>query len=171
MRLAFIMTPRKLSKGTLLTKEGELSHYIYYIEKGMLRLFYNKNQRELTEHIVHENQIAICLESYLSNTPTNLMIETLETSIIWTIDKNGFLRLSEESYEISTLYRKIFEELALEAKQQADLLRFETAQDRYKKFKNKFPEVVRRAPLTYIASLLQMTPETLSRIRKNIRQT
>jgi hypothetical protein len=48
------------------------------------------------------------------------------------------------------------------------MLRFESAKDRYTKLMQHSPEIVRRAPLTYIASYLQMTLETLSRVRASI---
>ena len=51
------------------------------------------------------------------------------------------------------------------SQQHADMLRFESAQDRYQKLVKSSPQLVLRAPLVYIASYLQMTPETLSRVR------
>ena len=65
----------------------------------------------------------------------------------------------------SVLYRKILEESLIQSQIHADLVRFETAQNRYKKLCKLDPQVVLRAPLVYIANYLQMTPETLSRVR------
>ena len=66
---------------------------------------------------------------------------------------------------IQILYRKILEESLITSQIHADLVRFETSQDRYQKLCKIMPQVILRAPLTYIASYLQMTPETLSRVR------
>lgn len=68
---------------------------------------------------------------------------------------------------IQILYRKILEESLITSQIHADLVRFETAQDRYKRFCKLCPQVILRAPLVYIASYLQMTPETLSRVRSS----
>ena len=73
--------------------------------------------------------------------------------------------LSKTDNEISHLYRKIFETSLILSQIKADNLRFETAQDRYRLMLEKYPEILRRAPLNQIASFLQMTPETLSRVR------
>ena len=63
------------------------------------------------------------------------------------------------------MYRKILEESLIISQVYADLIRFESAQNRYKRMCKLSPQVVLRAPLTYIANYLQMTPETLSRVR------
>lgn len=167
-KLVGIMESQKLAKGEIFVKEGEIAHYLYYIEKGMVRQFYFKNKRDLTEHISYEGNVVICLESYLKQEPTRLMAETLEPTIIWKIAWEDINRLAEESKEIGLFYRKIFEESLLVSQMKADNMRFETAQDRYKKFMELHPEIIKRAPLVYIASYLQMTPETLSRVRASI---
>ena len=66
---------------------------------------------------------------------------------------------------IQMLYRKILEESLIISQVHADLVRFESAQNRYKKMCELNPQVILRAPLVFIANYLQMTPETLSRVR------
>lgn len=168
VRLAEIMQPQQLPKGELFVKEGEIARHLHYIEKGMVRQFYFKNNRDLTEHISYEGNVVICLESYLQQEPTRLMAETLEPTILWNIAWEDINRLAEESKEIGTFYRKIFERSLLVSQRKADNLRFETAQDRYRRFMELHPEIIKRAPLVYIASFLQMTPETLSRVRASL---
>lgn len=166
--LSLIMEPLKLAKGKLFVKEGEVADYVHYIEKGLVRQFYFKNNRDLTEHISYEGNIVICLESYLREEPTRLMAETLEPSIIWRIRKGDFYLLSEQMREIELLYHKILEYSLLSSQQKADDLRFETAASRYRLLMKRHPEIIKRAPMIHIASLLQMTPETLSRVRSSI---
>lgn len=166
--LSLIMEPLKLAKGKLFVKEGEVADYVHYIEKGLVRQFYFKNNRDLTEHISYEGNIVICLESYLREEPTRLMAETLEPSIIWRIRKGDLYLLSEQMREIELLYHKILEYSLLSSQQKADDLRFETAANRYRLLMKRHPEIIKRAPMIHIASLLQMTPETLSRVRSSI---
>ena len=70
-----------------------------------------------------------------------------------------------KSVNIQILYRKILEESLIQSQIHADMLRFESAQDRYAKLVKLHPQLVLRAPLVYVANYLQMTPETLSRVR------
>ena len=165
---ADILTRRKLSKGELFISEGQVSKHIGYVEKGMIRQFYYKNGKDLTEHFSSEERIFICIESFLKQEPTRLMAEALEPSVVWGIPHDGFFRLTSTCHELKLLYCRILEYSLIESQIKADMFRFETAHDRYDKLLQKFPEVVKRAPLIHIASFLQMTPETLSRVRAGL---
>ena len=163
--LADILVGRKYKKGEMVLNEGEGCNYVRYMEKGMLRQFYFKYGKDMTEHIAYEKGEVVCLESYFRQEPTRLMIEALEPTVLWEIDKAGIDRLSIEYADIGVLYRKILENSLIESQVKADTLRFESAHERYNKLFQLHPEILKRAPLVYIASLLQMTPETLSRVR------
>ena len=81
------------------------------------------------------------------------------------IPKKKLEEVALHNVNIQILYRKILEESLILSQVHADLVRFETAQDRYKKLCKLNPQVVLRAPLVFVANYLQMTPETLSRVR------
>lgn len=164
-QFADIITMHKYKKGETILAEGQVCKSMYYIEKGMTRQFYYKYDKELTEHIGYEGGVVICLESYLKQEPTRLMIETLEPTVVWEIPKDKMESLSLKNGEIGAVYRRFFELSLIESQVKADTLRFEPAHERYNKLMSLHPEILKRAPLVYIASLLQMTPETLSRVR------
>lgn len=163
--LADILICKKYKKGEMILNEGEVCKCMRYVEKGMLRQYYFKYEKDMTEHIAYEKGVVICLESYFRQEPTRLMIEALEPSVIWEIDKEQIDKLAVEHSVIGVLYRKILEDSLIESQIKADTLRFEPAHERYNKLLQIHPEILKRAPLVYIASLLQMTPETLSRVR------
>ena len=170
--LESILVPMKFAKGAMVLNEGEVCKNIYYIDKGLLRQFYYKNDKELTEHLGVENTIVMCIESLFREEPTHLLVEALEptiialeTSIIYALPKKRLEQVALHNVNIQILYRKILEESLILSQVHADLVRFESAQDRYKKLCKLMSQVVLRAPLVYIASYLQMTPETLSRVR------
>ncbi|MGP1481143.1 MAG: Crp/Fnr family transcriptional regulator [Hoylesella enoeca] len=163
--LESILVPMKFAKGAMVLNEGEVCKNIYYIDKGLLRQFYYKNDKELTEHLGVENTIVMCIESLFQEEPTHLMVETLEPTILYALPKQKLEQVALHNVNIQILYRKILEESLILSQVHADLVRFESAQDRYKKLCKLMPQVVLRAPLVYIASYLQMTPETLSRVR------
>ena len=93
------------------------------------------------------------------------IIQALEPTLIYAMPKAELEAVAMRSVNIQILYRKILEESLIISQQRADMLRFESAQDRYQKLVKSAPQLVLRAPLVYIASYLQMTPETLSRVR------
>ena len=163
--LESILVPMKFAKGAMVLNEGEVCKNIYYIDKGLLRQFYYKNDKELTEHLGVENTIVMCIESLFREEPTHLLVEALEPTIIYALPKQRLEQVALHNVNIQILYRKILEESLILSQVHADLVRFESAQDRYKKLCKLMSQVVLRAPLVYIASYLQMTPETLSRVR------
>ena len=163
--LESILVPMKYQKGEIILKEGEVCRNIYWVVKGLVRQFYFKNGKELTEYMATENTICMCIESLFKEEPTHLQIMALEPTIIYALPKASLEQEAMKNVNIQMLYRKILEESLIISQIHADLVRFETAQDRYRKMCKLNPQVVLRAPLVYVANYLQMTPETLSRVR------
>ena len=163
--LCTIITRREMEKGELLLKEGQVSRHFVIVGKGMVRQFYYKNGKDVTEHFSLESDVVICIESILLQQPTRLMIEALEAGTLYMIPADQFLKLSKESWEINMFYRKMLEFSLILSQKKADSWRFETARERYLRLMADQPEVVQRAHLAHIASYLLMTPETLSRVR------
>lgn len=163
--LESIIVPQKYAKGEMILKEGEICRQFLYIDKGLVRQFYFKHGKEVTEHLGQEHTIVMCIESLFKEEPTKLQVEALEPTTVYALPKADLERVAMHNVNIQILYRKMLEESLIVSQIHADLVRFETAQDRYKKLCKLCPQVVLRAPLVYIASYLQMTPETLSRVR------
>ena len=163
--LESILRPMKFAKNEKILNEGETCENIYWVAKGLVRQFYYKNGKELTEHMAVENSIIMCIESLFKEEPTRLQIMALEPTVVYAMPRKLLEQVAMKSVNIQILYRKILEESLIDSQIYADMLRFETAQDRYAKFVKLQPPLVLRAPLVSIANLLQMTPETLSRVR------
>ena len=163
--LANILVPYKVAKGVKLLQEGDVCKSMFYVEKGMVRQFYYKGGRDVTEHFSYEGRIVICIESFLKQNPSRLMVEALEPSMVYGIPHDEFLALVESDKEMSRLYRQILEHALISSQEHADSQRFENASERYVRLLKSKPEIILRAPMVHVASFLQMTPETLSRVR------
>ena len=163
--LESVLVPMKFAKGEMILKDGEICENLYYIDKGLVRQFYFKNGKEVTEHLGEDRTIFMCIESLFKETPSHLQVEALEPTMVYALPKHRLESVALHNVNIQILYRKILEESLILSQVHADLVRFETAGDRYKKMCKLMPQVVLRAPLVFIASYLQMTPETLSRVR------
>ena len=160
-----IMLPMKFAKGETILREGEVCRHIFWIVKGLVRQFYYKNKKELTEYMATENTVCMSIESLFKEEPSRQIIQALEPTIVYAMPMHDLEAVSMKSVNIQMLYRKSLEESLIISQQRADMLRFESAQDRYQKLVKTSPQLILRAPLVYIASYLQMTPETLSRVR------
>ena len=163
--LESILVPMKFGKNEMILREGETCTNIYWVVRGLVRQFYYKNGKEVTEYMATENSIVMCIESLFLEQPTHLQIKAIEPSVLIAIPKVDLETVAMKSVNIQILFRKILEESLILSQIHADMLRFESAQDRYQKLIKRQPQLVLRAPLVYIASYLQMTPETLSRVR------
>ena len=163
--LESVLVPRKYAKGSIILKEGEQCQSIIYIHRGLLRQFYFKNGKEVTEYLAVDGDIVMCIESLFKEEPSYLQVEALENTILYELPKQRLEQVALHNVNIQILYRKILEESLIISQVHADLLRFETAENRYRRMTRQKPQVVLRAPLVHIASYLQMTPETLSRVR------
>ena len=163
--LESILVPKKYQKGEMILKEGEVCTNIYWVVKGLVRQFYFKNGKELTEYMAVENTICMSIESLFLEQPSHQQIQALEPTVIFAMPKPRLEREAVRNTNIQMLYRKILEESLILSQVHADMLRFESAPERYAKLVKRCPQLVLRAPLVYIASYLQMTPETLSRVR------
>lgn len=163
--LESVLVPMKFAKGEKILNEGDTCTNIYWIVKGLVRQYYYKNNKELTEYMAVENTIMMSIESLFKEKPSMQIMQALEPTIVFALPKAELEAVAMRSVNIQILYRKILEESLIISQQRADMLRFESAQDRYQKLVKSSPQLVLRAPLVYIASYLQMTPETLSRVR------
>lgn len=166
--LESLLVPIKYGKGEKILQEGEICRNISYIERGLIRQFYFKNGKEVTEHLGVDRSIFMCIESLFKEEPTRLRVEALEPTLVYALPKARLEAAAMRNVNIQMLYRKILEESLIQSQIHADLVRFESAPNRYKRLCDLNPQVVLRAPLTYIANYLQMTPETLSRIRSGV---
>ncbi|MEY8708688.1 cyclic nucleotide-binding domain-containing protein [Bacteroides faecichinchillae] len=163
-----ILIRKEYPKGVIALKEGAIANEIVFVGKGMLRQYYYKNGKDVTEHFSYEGCILMCIESFLKRVPTRLMVETLEPVVIYLFPYDEIQKLTQENWEINMFYRKILEYSLIVSQIKADSWRFETARERYNLLLEQHPEIIKRAPLANIASYLLMTPETLSRVRSGV---
>lgn len=163
-----LVVRREVKKGEQLVVEGQICKNIILVGQGMIRQYYFKHKKDVTEHFSYEGGVAICLESTLKQEPTHLLAEAIEDSIVYYLPYQELLKAAETSWELNIFYRKILEYSLITSQKKADGWRFETAHERYERLWREHPEIIRRAPLAHIASYLLMSPETLSRVRAGV---
>lgn len=148
-----------------LLKENTVSDYFYFIEKGVARIFYHKNGKEITEWLALDEQFFLSITSFFQRTPSHLTIHTIEPSLVYGIHHDDFMALADKYHDVERLLRRMVTGSLILSQIRMDSIQFESAQQRYEKLLQNTPKIVQRVPLTYIASFLGITLETLSRIR------
>ncbi|MBL7741503.1 MAG: Crp/Fnr family transcriptional regulator [Chitinophagaceae bacterium] len=154
-----------VAKDHYLLREHAVSDYIYFIKKGVARIFYHKNYKEITEWIAMDEQFFLSITSFFNRTPSHLVIHTLEPSEMYGIHHNDFMRLADQYHDIERLLRKMVTSSLILSQIRVDSIQFESAQQRYDRLLKYSPRIIQRVPVSYIASFLGVTLETLSRIR------
>lgn len=152
-------------KDHFLVREKEVADYIFFIKKGVARIYYYKNGKEITEWIAMDEQFFLSITSFFKRTPSHLIVQVLEPSEVMGIHYNNLIQLAGQYHEIETLFRKMMTGSLILSQQRMDSIQFETAHQRYEKLIKETPGIIQRVPLSYIASFLGVTLETLSRIR------
>jgi CRP-like cAMP-binding protein len=154
-------------KDHFLLREHAVADYIYFIEKGVARIYYYKNGKEITEWLALDEQFFLSITSFFERVPSHLIIQTIEPSSVYGIHHNDFMALADKFHDVERLLRKMVTSSLILSQIRMDSIQFESAQQRYKRLLEFSPRIVQRVPLTYIASFLGITLETLSRIRSN----
>jgi signal-transduction protein with cAMP-binding, CBS, and nucleotidyltransferase domain len=152
-------------KGTTLTDPGNRSQKVHFIEKGMIRTFYNKDGKDITHFFFDENTFTMSLESIYFNKTDPYGREVLEETTLRTIQFREFETLFNE---IDAFKRFAFMASVETIKRFSDKLfslQFQTAEQRYKSMIDNYPNILLRVPLGHIASYLGITQQTLSVIR------
>lgn len=159
---------REYQKGELILEGGAVSRYMHIVETGIIRQFYYKEGRNITEHFSCEGNVATCLESLFLQEPTRLLIEAIEPSVIYLLDYAKLKELTDVYPPINRMLQAILEWKLVLSQQKADSWRFENSHERYERFCKEYPEAAKRASVADIASYLLMAPETLSRVRAGV---
>jgi CRP-like cAMP-binding protein len=168
-RCSEFFVPRRLRKRQFLLQEGEVCRHIAFVTKGCLRSYTVDGKGH--EHVVQfalEDWWIGDLYSYLTGKPSQYTIDALEDSEVLLLEKEArekllttvpvmerFFRLLQEANQVA-LHRRIIESLSASAEQ------------RYLTLLDTYPALVERIPQNQIASYLGLTPQSLSRIRKEL---
>lgn len=161
-------TKKKIRAGEFLFKEGEISNNIYFLEEGLLRLYYYTDAgKDITAWFTIEQNFVSATNSPYLNRPVREYCEALEDCVVYEIKFSDFEKLLDHPegakmafYALSELNRSLSRYL--------HFLKFHSAEERYKVLLEYSPNIVHRASLGHISTFLGISQETLSRIRSRI---
>jgi CRP-like cAMP-binding protein len=154
------------AKGECLLAEGQISKHLYFVEKGRLHTYFNGDAKDIMISFTLEGNFTGNINSLKKEQPSQYIIETGENSVITLFEKNHLLKLYSQSSEIELLCRKILGTFLLESNEQIDFFKLHTPMERYNFLVKNKPEMIKKIPVSQLASYLGVARETLSRIRK-----
>lgn len=152
-------------------KTNKIANEIAFMETGILRVYaIEPDGNEVTKYFIRENQFAVDLESYYTSTPGKDAFQAVVDSEIYTIHRSTISQLNEEIPGFYTFLKSITEAQLLNKIKDNDFLNFGDSKTKYIEFIKRYPLLAKQVPQQYIASYLKITPQSLSRIRKNLTQ-
>ncbi|WP_138992504.1 Crp/Fnr family transcriptional regulator [Larkinella sp. C7] len=161
-------TERQIPKGKTILRKGQIAKQYFFIVSGGVRFFYDRNDQENTTWVTFKNEFFTEISSLHPQKPSRFTIEAIEDSKLVVIDKKDMDFLYSHVPVWEEFGRKIWEAMSVRMIDQ--ILNFQTlsAEERYLEFMSN-PEFLQKVPIKQLAAVLGITPNALSRIRKNIR--
>lgn len=163
------ITPLTIRKGEILHKTGNYCRRFYFVRKGLIRVFYILDDKEITNQFVAENEWVTSVNSFFKDEPSHYTLQALEDSELWYFTKTDLEYLYAHFPEMNQFGRILITRYYVEQAERINALNFVPAQERYALFIKNNPHLLNRIPLGMLATYLGITQETLSRIRRNPR--
>jgi len=166
---ASLFTEKKFKKGEFMLREGEVDKYLAFVVKGCLRLYTIDNKGK--EHIMQfapENWWISDMESFSKGIPSIYFIDALEDSEVLLIDFPSQEKALAKCPILIAFFQKLMQNRQLASQKRIIHSMSASAEERYLDFLKTYPSFMQRVPQHMIASYLGITPESLSRIRKQV---
>lgn len=157
-----------LKKNEFILRQGEICKNIVIVKKGCLRMYYLKEDVEVSVWFAFKGSSAIEIYSFISENLSDYFIQAIEDSEIAYLPKSELKKLYEEIPKTQELMKNFWEDVILNLIQRFTSLQKDTAEERYLDLLNK-PDYLATIPQKYLASFIGITPTSLSRIRRKIR--
>ncbi|MEA4840983.1 MAG: Crp/Fnr family transcriptional regulator [Bacteroidales bacterium] len=164
-----ILTYKKIRKKELIAENGRVCQKVLFFSKGYFR-FYHSDSRgnEITSDFYFAPSFITSYTSFVTGAPSFVNVQAMNEMEVLECSKTDLYNLYDKNPKIERLGRTIAEAVAINSEEQLFLLLNQTAEMRYKRLLERYPQYINIIPLQYIASYLGITQETLSRMRKSI---
>ena len=156
---------RSFKKKEKLAQEGEVEKYLNFVEFGLARMYFVREKEEVVLQFSAENEVICCYESFLSGKPSNFSVESIEPMVVLSITNENLEKLFEFSQKFERIGR-LFATQEYLKKAAFDYQRLRvTTQKRFIEFYRDHSDLLQRVPQKYLASYLDIQPETFSRMK------
>ncbi len=159
----------RVEKNQDLQSIGQTCKTIYFVSKGIARIYYIKEGKDVTEYFAQENEIIIRAESLFTGKASQKGIQALEDTTFISIPSAKLFSLFDQHREIERLFRILIESAYVDTVIRMEAIQFHSAEERYRQLLFKNPSLINRISLKHIASYLGITQVSLSRIRASLR--
>ena len=165
------LSEKTIKSGDYFLEHGKISRNIAFIESGLLRVYYLNDGKEVTNCFCKENTISTSYKSLITQQESDMAIQAIEESKLIILSYESLQKLFKEDLFWQQVGRLAAENEFIVSESHNRFLKDLSATDRYLQILNNEKELLQRVPLNYLATYLQISPETLSRIRNKMSRT
>jgi CRP-like cAMP-binding protein len=167
-KLAAFLFSRKYNKKELLLREGEINDRMFYVQKGLLRVYFiNDDGKEINTWFVKEGEFVYACHSFHYQIPSEEYIEAMEDSVIMSIKKETWLMLLRNNHKLALFTVNELMANIAEFATQASVLRLMTGEKKYEYLKTYKNDILERISQKHLASYLGVETTYLSKIINN----
>lgn len=160
---------RNLKAGDYFSEAGKTANHVGFIINGIFRVcYYNKDGNEITRYFIDENNFLVDLNSFSYHIPSSEYIQAVTDVELVVFKRSSLTDLANTIVGWDKITNQITTKALLDKVSRISPMVAEDATTRYQNFLEQFPKIALRIPLSYLASYLGITQQSLSRIRKNI---
>ena len=171
-KLKLLFTERfkieEVKKGKILLHEKDICKNLWFLCNGLLRSYHNIGDKEVTSRIMYTGHIVISPGSFFTQTPATESIETLADCVVAKLSFNDLQDIYKKFPEFNYHTRLITEQYFYKQEQRLYMLRKHDASAKYNFFLENYADYLKDIPQKYIASFINVAPETLSRTRSKL---
>lgn len=162
---------KTIEKGEFILKSGAICKHSFFVESGLLRSYtIDENGKEHIIQFASESWIISDRSSLYFDEPSDFYIEAIETTTVVFLNQEFFTKACEISSSFQIFNDKALQNHIRHLQKRINLLLGASAETRYLDFIQLYPDMLLRVPQWMIASYLGITPESLSRVRKELAQ-
>jgi CRP-like cAMP-binding protein len=157
-----------LKRNEFLVTKNSINTNLYFVKNGSLRVFIEDETEQHTIRFGYENSLITALDCFLTHKPTSFYIQAIKKCELTVISKAKYEEIINAKSTLQTVWKNLLENFVYQQiEREIDLITY-SPQKRFERVMERSPQVFQHIPLKHIASYLRMTPETLSRILKNL---
>ncbi|HXB95952.1 MAG TPA: Crp/Fnr family transcriptional regulator [Puia sp.] len=163
--LATKIMVRTFDKHVQLIQPGEVERHMNFVVKGLVRQYFYKGRTEVVTVLARERELVSASASFLSGEPSNYFVETLEPTTLLSLTREDLEDVYRQSPRVERVGRLMTTQFVLQKEEwEQGYMRMDT-RERFIRFVEKDPGLIQRVPQKYLASYLNMKPETFSRLK------
>ncbi len=158
---------KSVKRSEYLLRQGEICRDLVFVLSGSLRLYYLRNDVEISVWFAFQGSSAIEIHSFISGLASDYFLQAIEDTEVLILSKAKLNKLYRDQPRTHEFMRKYWEDVVFNILNRFTALQNDSAQQRYLDLLNK-TDLLERIPQKYLASFLGITPTSLSRIRKQV---